>query len=166
MTIAAGDLVFYTANTTADVAVMSTGNSIHNNCWTVAHALKASTATRRTGISGILGSNQTCLRTVVDGYSLSGLVAISVAGSNYSADATQAPNAGSPLNIANTVKYSLWKSYEPYNTTDASPFDTTANAAVPMKGINVGSPVSIYQSNNAFNYVFTLISASEYYYDS
>ena len=141
MTLAAGDQVFYTNNSTAGDAILalSTGNSVHNNCWTVAHALSTSKKERRTAISGILGSNQTCLRTVVDGYSLSGLVAISVAGSNYTASGSQAPHAESPLNIANTIKYSLWKAFVPYTTTDYSLFNSVAG-----NGINIGSPVSIY----------------------
>merc|ERR1712166_207204 len=142
MTIADADEVFYKNNKTTGedtTLALTTGNSVHNNCWTVAHALTGSIIARRTAISGILGSNQTCLRTVVDGYSLSGLVAISVAGSNYTASGSQAPHAESPLNIANTIKYSLWKAFEPYNTTDYSVFN-----AIPAKGINIGSPVSIY----------------------
>jgi len=93
VTIATADRVFVTVNTTTDAAIMTTGNSLHNNCWTVVHGLKGAVAEKRVGISGILGSNQTCLRTVVDGYTLSGLVAISIAGSNYDAGSTQAPNA-------------------------------------------------------------------------
>lgn len=163
MGLADADRVFFTTNkATADVKIaLGQGNSVHNNCWTVAHALTGSVIAKRIGISGILGSNQTCLRTVVDGYSLSGLVAISVAGSNYTSTTAQDPNDASPLNIVNTIKYSLWSALVPYTTTDYTSFNSDAG-----KGINIGSPVAIYNSNMAFNYVFTLISASEYYCDS
>lgn len=143
MTLATGEVVFYTGNTATSVEAMSTGNSLHNNCWTVVHGLTGATTTKRVGISGIFGSNQTCLRTIVDGYSLSGIAAISVAGSNYNSAVAQTVNAESPMKLVNTIKYSVWKALVPY-TTDISAFPATASGAVPANGVNVGSPVAIY----------------------
>lgn len=67
----------------ADTNIVVAGNMLTNSCWTIAGGLSDGDAATRIAIGGIVGSNVTCLRTIVDGYTLSGTVVVGRAGDTY-----------------------------------------------------------------------------------
>jgi hypothetical protein len=72
-------------------------------------------------IAGILASAQSCLKTVVDGYTLSGYAIMGKAGNNFTpsttADGSSDANAASPFDDANSVAFAELDDLVPFNAT-------------------------------------------------
>jgi len=152
--------------THTDVAIIKGGTMITNSCWTIITGRsEADDLAKRMNLGGILASAQSCIKTAVDGYTLSGFISIGKAGNNFTGDTSNGSsantNAASPLADANTIKF--------VDLDGIAPFDGVIGQylAGGEKAINFGSPVAIHSSFTASYYhTFYLISADIWYANS
>lgn len=106
----------------SDTFAVKEGTLITNGCWTAVHARYTDdNLAKLMAIAGIFASAQSCLKTVVDGYTLSGYALMGKAGNNFTGsnktDGTSDANAASPVADANSISFAELDDVVPFNVT-------------------------------------------------